>query len=268
MSNESFVLKVSAKTNLFQRLLEEESKFSLVQTEDRGFIYSAEYSALVELVLELKEDEYEIETLKEEAWRDNWSVNLEPVEIPSLGLVFVPHFLDSSQSQNFAPNEIGLLPGRSFGIGHHETTRIMLDLMGRNQEQFKNSRVLDFGCGSGILGIVASRLGAEKVFAVDVDSEALRVTEINARLNQIDNLTCSTELSGSFDLVLINTLPIVIQAEFPKIRKHLTPDAKVFVSGFLIDQLTAISNFLPITEKDSLLGEEWGSLFGSYFLGP
>lgn len=262
MNNQSFVLKVPADSNLFQRLLELDSEFSLVQTENRGLIYSADLSSLVRLVTELEPSEYEIETLREEVWRDNWSANLDPVDIESLGMRFVAHDEDFLLSKNFTPNEIGLYPGRSFGVGHHETTRITLELMGRHKTVFQNSKVLDFGCGSGILGIVASRLGADKILAVDIDPEALRVTEINAGLNRIDNLTCSSEPHGSFDLVLMNTLPIVIEEEFPKIIKLLASDAKIFVSGFLVDQQPSISKLLSLTEKDSLQGQEWGSLFG------
>ena len=268
MSKESFLLKIPANSELFQKLLFEYSDFSLVRKEDQGFVYSAELEPLTTLVSDLNSSEYLIETLNEDDWRDKWTEELEPIEISSLNLKIVPHADEKELTPRYSGNLIGLFPGRSFGIGHHETTKIILELFGRHQKVLKGANVLDFGCGSGILGIIASRLGASTVLSIDVDDEALRVTNINTLLNQIRNLESSKSMNGKFNVLLINTLTTVMEEEFPKIKKYLAPSTKVFASGFLENQTDSLCKLLSLTEVESINRGEWAGLFASRELQP
>jgi ribosomal protein L11 methyltransferase len=261
VSSQSYLLKIPAKSALFKQLMFDVCDFSLVQKEDQGFVYSATLEPLKDLVKDLKAGEYEIESLNEDGWRDQWTENLEPIDISSLNLKIIPHTAETESTKRYSGNEIGLFPGRSFGIGHHETTKIMLELFGRHLKVIQGANILDFGCGSGILGIIASRLGASTVLSIDVDDEALRVTNINALLNQVKNLESSKSLHGQFNLLVINNLPSVIEKEFPKIKKYLSPSAEIFASGFLKDQVPSVLKLLRVEATDVLEAEEWAGFY-------
>lgn len=91
----------------------------------------------------------------------------------------------SEISKNSSNQILYMNPGLAFGTGHHETTKLMLKRM--QDLNLQDSKILDLGCGSGILSIGAFRLGAKKVFALDIDSNATRATEFNFKENQFPN---------------------------------------------------------------------------------
>jgi len=102
--------------------------------------------------------------------------------------------------------EIVIEPGMAFGTGRHESTRIMIKLMG--YPDFKGKKILDIGCGSGILALYACILGAELVTAVDIDEDAVANARKNLLLNEAHNidLICAAlqDIRGDFDIVLAN----------------------------------------------------------------
>jgi ribosomal protein L11 methyltransferase len=257
----SFVLKISADCELFRALFEEDHEFSLVQEGEYGLVYSEAIEPLRALIFELPESEYKIEALSEESWRDTWTKDLKPITISELNFVLTPN-TESNQAEDNSKN-LHLIPGRSFGIGHHETTQLTLQLMGRYSESFKNKNVLDFGCGSGVLGIVAAKLGAKRVLCVDIDDEALRVTQVNAERNNASAIETATEITGTFDVLLINTLKSVMKETLPRIKQHLEKGCLVFASGFLVEEGEEVGKLLGVYEVDYLNGEEWGALEGN-----
>ena len=131
---------------------------------------------------------------------------------------------------------IRLDPGLAFGTGSHATTRLVLQWL--ETSGCTGTRVLDYGCGSGILGIAAARLGAAQVDAVDVDPQALAAASANAVANQTA-VRCATPDAlpdGQYDLVLANILanPLVVLA--PLIAARCRSGGRVALSGILPGQ--------------------------------
>ena len=136
---------------------------------------------------------------------------------------------------------IRLDPGLAFGTGSHATTRLVLQWL--EHAGCAGSRVLDYGCGSGILGIVAARLGAAEVDAVDVDPQALSATAANAKANHAA-LRCATPDAlpgGQYDLVLANILanPLIVLA--PLLSARCRRGGRIALSGILAAQVQEVA---------------------------
>ncbi len=126
-------------------------------------------------------------------------------------------------------------PGMAFGTGRHESTRIMMKLM--QKMAFKDKRVIDIGCGSGILSIYATSLGAKEVFALDIDMEAVVSARKNARLNRMEdiNFICSdlNDVSGAFDICLANLDIRTFEKNVKKISSLTEKHGHIVISGVL-----------------------------------
>jgi ribosomal protein L11 methyltransferase len=119
-----------------------------------------------------------------DAWRDEWKKHFEPFVLCQAGgrpIVVRPPWQGYDASAGEAV--IVLEPGRAFGTGLHETTRLVAEILGEKAALLKGAAILDVGCGSGILALVALALGAAAARAVDVDPEAVATTRENAERN-------------------------------------------------------------------------------------
>ncbi len=121
-----------------------------------------------------------LEQVVGDAWRDEWKKHFEPFRICE-GIVIRPPW--RAYSPEPGERVIELEPGRAFGTGLHETTRLVAEILAGRTAAAAGSRVLDVGCGSGILSLVALALGAGSVRAIDVDPDAVAVTRENAERN-------------------------------------------------------------------------------------
>ena len=131
---------------------------------------------------------------------------------------------------------VRLDPGLAFGTGSHPSTRLVLSAL---EEKIRgNERVLDYGCGSGILGIAAAKLGAGAIDAVDIDSQALEVARANARLNGVALKAClPAELpAGDYDIVLANILALPLIELAPELAARTRAGGRVLLSGILESQ--------------------------------
>ncbi|HOJ42624.1 MAG TPA: 50S ribosomal protein L11 methyltransferase [Syntrophorhabdaceae bacterium] len=126
-------------------------------------------------------------------------------------------------------------PGMAFGTGRHESTKIMIKLM--QKIDFKDKDVLDMGCGSGILAIYASMLGAKRVIAVDNDPDAVQSAKGNINLNKVENISivCAdiNDIKGAFHVVLANLDIRTFQKYKKHIKKLIKKDGLIVVSGIL-----------------------------------
>lgn len=164
-------------------------------------------------------------------------------------------------------------PGLAFGSGSHPTTRLCLDWIARSRMQ--GCRVLDFGCGSGILGLAALQLGAERLVAVDHDPQALLATQENAAYNAIDPDRVSlgdADLlveGAEFDVVLANVLanPLIELAAL--LTSQLAPGGRLVLSGILEAQADEVRSAYPeLTFEPPALeaddaGNRWVRLVGT-----
>ena len=121
-----------------------------------------------------------VDGIEDADWENNWKAFYKPMEIGER-LIVVP---DWEQAETGDRVELRLNPGLAFGTGSHATTRLCLTALEKHVE--KGMRVLDLGCGSGILSIASLLLGAERAFACDIDDKAVDVAYENAALNGVD----------------------------------------------------------------------------------
>ena len=136
---------------------------------------------------------------------------------------------------------VRLDPGLAFGTGSHVSTRLVLQYLAQNN--CAGQRVLDYGCGSGILAIVAGKLGAGEIAATDIDPQALETTAANAADNGVIlNTTTPDRLPpGSFDLVLANILAGPLIALEPLLAGRTRKGGRIVLSGILESQAAEVS---------------------------
>lgn len=151
-----------------------------------------------------------------------------PVDI-SPGFWIVPSWHDTPAD---ARQVIRLDPGLAFGTGTHPTTRMCLRWIARRD--LSGHRVLDYGCGSGILAIGAGKFGATSIVAVDIDQAAVESTRLNAAHNEVALSAGLPDLAeGSFNLVLANILATPLQVLAPLLCNHLADGGHLVLAGIL-----------------------------------
>ena len=156
----------------------------------------------------------------------------------------------------------------AFGTGTHETTQMMVGELLRHDLEGK--RVLDCGCGTGILSIVASKSGASDIVAYDIDEWSVENTEHNARLNGVDNIEVLTgdvnvlsHVSGLFDYVLANINLNILLADMASTREVMASGGHLLVSGFYtndVETLKAEAQRLGLTCQSSISSGSWAML--------
>jgi len=167
------------------------------------------------------------------------------------------------------PAEAGVVvridPGLAFGTGSHPTTRLVLGFL--EQRIKSGERVLDYGCGSGILAIAAARLGAAAVDAVDVDEQAVEATAMNARLNEVKLRALAPESlpAATYDLVVSNILfqPLVVLA--PLLAARTVRGGWIALAGILDSQAEELARaYAPWFDLAPRASEEgWALLAGT-----
>ncbi len=129
---------------------------------------------------------------------------------------------------------IRLDPGLAFGTGSHPTTRMCLRWIAAHAGQIDGRRVLDYGCGSGILAIGAAKHGAREIDAVDIDESAVQASQLNAQANGVQIHAGPPELAqGRYDIVLANILATPLKVLAPLLCGHLAPGGSLVMAGIL-----------------------------------
>jgi len=179
------------------------------------------------------------QTVKDEDWAENWKRYYNTLHLTDR-LVINPSWLDYQPE----PGEIVITldPGSAFGTGTHETTALCARWL--DEKMRPGDHVLDLGCGSGILAIIAARLGAGSVEAIDIDALAVSVAEANCKLNQVAVMVHSGELKDAarpcYDLIVANIIADVIVAIAGDIPRLLAPGGLFVASGIIRDKLPAV----------------------------
>ena len=182
-----------------------------------------------------------LEHVEDADWENNWKQYYQPIEIGER-LIIVPEWL---QAETNGRTPLILDPGLAFGTGSHATTRMCLQQLDKRIQGGK--RVLDLGCGSGILSIAALCLGAKEAVACDIDEKAADVAYENAALNGIGKETYTVlagdiltdeklraAIGGGYDVVLANIVADVIIALAPAVR-GLLAEGGIFLCSGIID---------------------------------
>ena len=179
---------------------------------------------------------FETYPVADEDWIRNTQRQFGPIEI-------APHFFvvpSWSEPPDTSALNLRLDPGLAFGTGSHPTTRVCLRWL---RDTIKGGEsVLDYGCGSGILAIAAAKLGASRVMGVDVDSQAIRASEANARLNDVRAtfVDARSLAQGTFDIVVANILanPLIVLA--PALATRVAKGGAIALSGILETQASSV----------------------------
>lgn len=159
-------------------------------------------------------------------------------------------------------------PGRAFGTGAHETTRLCLNLIDDELTRARAASMFDVGCGSGILTIGAKLLGVAKVTAVDIDPLAVSATIENIELNGVAEGVIAARadvraVGATYPLVVCNILYQIIMGIAPELRRKVEPGGVLILSGFLVPELDSVermfANLGMKIERREELGP-WGAL--------
>lgn len=171
-------------------------------------------------------------------WENEWKKYYKPFSIGDI--VIVPEWLEYNPVGGEV--KVTLNPGLAFGTGMHETTSMCIELMQETEPSGK--RVLDFGCGSGILGVCAAALGARSVIFADNDEQAIAATQYNCKINGITDpeilLRDVREMKIPADMVLANITADVLIAVEPIIKSVLSCDGYAVISGIITDKTDAV----------------------------
>tara|TARA_B100000795_G_scaffold112182_1_gene82941 strand:+ start:18 stop:905 length:888 start_codon:yes stop_codon:yes gene_type:complete len=195
----------------------------------------------------------EVSDIQDQDWVKLTQSQFSPINIQDqLWIIPSWHKIQDNKAINLI-----LDPGLAFGTGTHATTHLCLIWLLKNIK--KNVTVLDYGCGSGILGIAAKKIGAKKVFGVDIDDQAIKSSQENAEINNVEIIWNNTEnrLDYKADLVVANILSSSLSVLAPILANHCNTKGKIALSGILKSQEEDIKkiystwfNFNPSSIKD------------------
>lgn len=172
----------------------------------------------------------------DQKWQQNWKKYYKPVRIGQ-NIVIKPWWEDYSPRDEDIV--VTLDPGNAFGTGTHESTALCIELVEKYMD--RGCRVLDIGCGSGILAITAAKLGARPVEAYDTDSVAVKATRRNAALNRMEEIIRVEEANlldkarGRAHMIVANIVADVIIKMCPSVGERLLPQG-IFITSGIVDQ--------------------------------
>lgn len=196
--------------------------------------------------------------IEEENWNKQWESSIQPVIISNFAAIR-PSF--HAPVKNVKYNLI-ITPKMSFGTGHHATTFLMISLM--EKIDFIGKRVLDFGTGTGVLAILAEKLGASEVIAIDNDEWSISNSMENIKANNCNYIRVEQKQNvdglGLFDIILANINLNVLSNTAKSISALLNPGGCLLVSGFIQkDELNMIGLFgnENIVKKQTLSQSDW-----------
>jgi ribosomal protein L11 methyltransferase len=207
--------------------------------------------------------EFSFDRIEKQNWNDQWEKSYEPINVEDKCLIraeFHP------QDKKFR-YEIIITPKMSFGTGHHQTTYLMIKNQMTIDHQAK--RVMDAGCGTAILSIMSSKLGAKEVEAFDIDEWSVINGEENISINGCTNIhlqqgkISDVKLSGSFDIILANINKNVLLSEMNSYSEFLVSNGLLLLSGFYtgdISDLKKCAEEFKLREVQRDERETWACL--------
>lgn len=184
---------------------------------------------------------YEVEIIAHQNWNAQWEANFKPVVVRDFCAVRAS-FHEPITGVMY---EMIVNPKMAFGTGHHETTYMVMDTM--QSLDFDGKKVFDYGCGTGILSILASMLKADYIDAVDIENESYLNTIENAEINHVSNInafegTLETITGDSYDIILANINRNIILATLSDLKQKMAENGQLIISGFLLADENILRN--------------------------
>ena len=174
---------------------------------------------------------FQYEPIQQVNWNEEWEKNFDPIQINEKCIVRAP-FHKAPTNLEY---DIIIMPKMSFGTGHHATTKLMIRSL--LDEPLDNKRVLDAGCGTGVLSIMAEKLLAQKVLAYDIDEWAVINSRENVNANNCKNIdvekgSVKDIQPDGFDVILANINKNVLLSDIPLFSDKLVRNGSLILSGF------------------------------------
>lgn len=241
---------------------------SFVESDEgvTAYIQKEDWNAFIlEDIQVLKSEEfkisYDFNEIENVNWNAEWESNFEPIVVDNRVTVRAPfHPIPDTEF------DIIIEPKMSFGTGHHETTHMMIQHILKND--FKDKSVLDMGCGTGVLAIMAEKVGASRAYAIDIDNWCYLNSLENAERNKCKNISVFEGDSGllagkSYDIIIANINRNVLLDDIPIYANCLKPNGILLLSGFYKDDIAIIEracNLNMLKLNETLQRGEWVSL--------
>ena len=212
---------------------------------------------------------YEIEEVEDKDWNEEWErKGFDPIVVADQLIIYDAKRGELHPGISSDHIEIGIDAVQAFGTGSHQTTRLVIGTM-LTMNLYKK-RVLDCGCGTGILGIATAKMGARDIVGYDIDEWSVENTRHNAELNQVDNITVYhgdvavlNHVSGLFDLVMANINRNTLLSDMGMFRNVMAPGATLILSGFFEEDIPLViekAGSLDFRLAEERREEHWGCL--------
>lgn len=241
--------------------------FDSFQEFDDGFEGSCEKNAFEEgpveqVLIRYPGTSYHIKEQDRVNWNEEWEKNYDPIIVDDRCQVRAT-FHKANQAFEY---DILVNPKMSFGTGHHATTYQMLSYQMKLDHQAK--RVLDVGCGTGILAIMAAKRGASQIVVTDIDDWCLENSMENFALNNVENATLikgqiEAVDQHTFDIIIANINKNVLMAQIKEYASRLNDNGSLLLSGFYkegVPELISEANKQGLTMKAESERENWAML--------
>jgi ribosomal protein L11 methyltransferase len=206
--------------------------------------------------------DHSIKVIPQQNWNKEWESSFQPIEVEGKCYIRAP-FHDPKPGFKY---DVIIEPKMSFGTGHHNTTQLMIGkLMLLN---VKNRSLLDMGCGTGVLAIVASMMGADPITAIDIDDWSFENTKENLEKNNINNVLvhkgdAQILQKKIFNTILANINKNVLLADMPIYVRSLENGGNLILSGFFetdVKELSDKASELGLQFEDKAVSEQWTML--------
>lgn len=200
-------------------------------------------------------------------WNKEWESSFQPVQVGN----FVGVRAEFHPSFDQVDYELLIHPRMAFGTGHHETTYLVMERM--RDLSFEGKAVFDYGCGTGILAILAKMLGAQPIDAVDIEEEAVDNTQVNMQANQVEDITLyagdiTSVPQSSYDIILANINRNVILASLQTLYQRTKAGGDLLVSGILEKDRTLVEQEAKASGFTQVLARQKGDWMMFHFQRP